>query len=167
MYEIIDETLKLASCCISDLTIEEASAILSRWEDGSRLGSLTMFYNPKSEYLVLNKDNERYDFYLELAKTYLSANDKVVEKYRDKFSDGLQETLIVMDNFRERNRIQSDLNMIDHQYLDASEDNVTRSVLKSLENKQIPTCFLMLQAYSYGVMNGKRMERARRKAVAV
>ncbi len=29
MYEIIDETLKIASCSINDLTLEQASSFLS------------------------------------------------------------------------------------------------------------------------------------------
>ena len=54
MYEIIDETLKSASCGINDLTLEQTSSLLSRWEDGATLGSLTLFINPKTGYLVLN-----------------------------------------------------------------------------------------------------------------
>lgn len=41
MYEIIDESLKLASCGINDLTLEQASSFLSEWEDGLTLGNLT------------------------------------------------------------------------------------------------------------------------------
>lgn len=89
MYEIIDETLKLASCRINDLTIEQASNFLSQWEDGARLGSLTLFFAPDARYLVLNKDNARYEFFLELAKAYLSANDEELEKCREGFGDGL------------------------------------------------------------------------------
>lgn len=165
MYEIIDENLKLASCGINDLTLEQASSFLSQWEDGAKLGTLTLFFNPETGYLVLNKDHTQYEFNLELAKAYLSASGKELEKYRERFGGRLEETLRVMDNFREYSRIQSDLNMIEHQSLVVSSDHVTKSVLLSLEKKQIPTCFLMSQAYSYGVMNGKRMERAKRKAV--
>ena len=43
MYEIIDESLKLASCGINDLTLEQASSFLSEWEDGLTLGNLTLF----------------------------------------------------------------------------------------------------------------------------
>lgn len=164
MYEIIDESLKLASCGINDLTLEQASSFLSQWEDGAKLGTLTLFFNPDTGYLVLNKDNSQYEFYLKLAKDYLSASGKELKKYREGFGGRLEETLSVMDNFREYSRIQSDLSMIEYQGLSVFIDHVTKSVLHSLEKKQIPTCFLMSQAYSYGVMNGKRMERAKRKA---
>lgn len=167
MYEIIDEKLTLASCGINDLTLEQASDFLSQWEDGAKLGTLTLFFNPDTGYLVLNKDHAQYGFNLELAKAYLSASGKELEKYRERFGGRLDETLRVMDNFREYKNIKSDLKMIAHQNLTAPDDHVTRNVLMSLEKKQIPTCLLMSQAYSYGVMNGKRMERAKRKAGAV
>ncbi|MCI8969443.1 MAG: tyrosine-type recombinase/integrase [Lachnospiraceae bacterium] len=48
----IDETLKIASCGINDLTFEQASSFLSQWEDGATLGSLTLFINHETGYLV-------------------------------------------------------------------------------------------------------------------
>ncbi|MDE6992537.1 MAG: hypothetical protein K2P42_17985, partial [Lachnospiraceae bacterium] len=71
MYEIIDETLKIASCGINDLTLEQASSFLSQWEDGATLGSLTLFINSETGYLVLNRDNAQYEHNLKLAKTHL------------------------------------------------------------------------------------------------
>lgn len=165
MYEIIDESLKLASCGINDLTLKQASHFLSQWEDGAELGTLTLFFDSDDGYLVLNKDNKQYEFYLELVKAYLVASEEEQEKYRKKFSSRLEQTLDVIDNFREYSRIQSDLRMIKHQDYAIFSNNTIKNVLYSLEKQQIPTCFLMSQAYSYGVMNGKRIERARRKAV--
>ncbi len=166
MYEIIDETLKIASCSINDLTLEQASSFLSQWEDGATLGSLTLFINRETGYLVLNKDNEQYEHNLKLAKTILSASDERIEKYRRKMGGRMSETMEVANKFREYKQIQDDLKMIEHQGVVLFRDRTIRNVLSSLEKKQIPTCLLMSQAYSYGVMNGKRMERARRKAVA-
>ena len=162
MYEIIDETLKIASCSINDLTLEQASSFLSQWEDGATLGSLTLFINRETGY----KDNEQYEHNLKLAKTILSASDERIEKYRSKMGGRMSETMEVANKFREYKQIQDDLKMIEHQGVALFRDHSIRNVLSSLEKKQIPTCLLMSQAYSYGVMNGKRMERARRKAVA-
>ena len=164
MYEIIDETLKIASCGINDLTLEQASSFLSQWEDGATLGSLTLFINRETGYLVLNRDNAQYEHNLKLARAHLSASDEQIEKYRDKLGGRLSETVEVIDKFRRYKQIQDDLKIVEHQSLYPSDSCVTVNVLQSLEKKQIPTCFLMSQAYSYGVMNGKRMERAKRKA---
>ena len=109
MYEIIDETLKIASCSINDLTLEQASSFLSQWEDGATLGSLTLFINRETGYLVLNKDNEQYEHNLKLAKTILSASDERIEKYRSKMGGRMSETMEVANKFREYKQIQDDL----------------------------------------------------------
>lgn len=165
MYEIIDETLKIASCGIGDLTFEQVSLFLSQWEDGAKIRGLTLFSDPETGYLVLNKDHVQYESHLELVKAYLSASGKELERCRERFGDGLEKTLRVIEDFKEYKNIQSDLNIIDHQSLVVPKNHVVRAVLTSLIKKQDSTCILMSQAYHYGVMNGKRMERARRKSV--
>ena len=166
MYEIIDETLKLASCGITDLTYEQASHILSQWEDGAKLGSLTLFFDPKSEYLVINRDNSDYEFYLKLAKKYLCLSGKEKKAFREKFEGRHKEEFEVMDCFRVHSSVKNDLDAIEHQSCVLPDDQVAKNVLIQLKKQEISTCFLMSQAYYYGVMNGKRIERAKRKAVA-
>lgn len=168
MYEIIDESLKIAACGINDLTLDQAQHFLSLWEDGAKLGTLTLFFNPDTGYLVLNKDHSQYEFNLKLARVYLAAGEKELEKYRERFGGRLEETLRVMDNFREYSRARSDLNMIEHQCIgEVIGDPVIRGVLEALGGKDVRSHFLMSEAYAYGVINGKRAERARRKAVMI
>ena len=167
MYEIIDETLKLATCGITDLTYEQASSFLSRWEAGAKLGSLTLFFDEKSKYLVINRDNPNYEFYLRLAKTYLCLSEKEKKAFRDRFGQRHRQTFQVIDNFRVHSSVQNELEMIEHHSCFSPSNQVVKNVLLRLEEQKIPTCFRMSQAYSYGVMNGKRMERAKRKAGAM
>lgn len=51
MYEVIDETLKIASCGINDLTLEQASSFLSQWRMGRLLGALHCLSIPKQDTL--------------------------------------------------------------------------------------------------------------------
>ena len=148
MYEIIDETLKLASCGINDLTLKQTSQFLSQWEDGATLGSLTLFDDPRTGYLVLNKDHFQYEFYLKLAKDYLSASEKELKTYKERFGDKLEEEFYVMDEFREHRLVWDELKKIEHQGLVAPDDRIIRGVLCALEKEQTPTCFLISQAYS-------------------
>lgn len=166
MYEIIDENLKLARCGINDLTLEQASCFLSQWEDGAKLRSLTLFFDPKGKYLVINRDNPEYEFNLEMARGYLCADARERETYRNKYGKRYEEIFRVMDNFMIYTRVQSELKIIGHQVPYASADRLEEIVLERLEDKQMPTCFLISQAYSFGVINGKRIERARRKGGA-
>ncbi len=164
MYEIIDENLKLASCGIGDLTLEQASYFLSKWEKGANIGSLMAFTDPAAGYFVLNKDNANYEHNLEMAKTYLSSREEDLDEYRGVIRKESHEMVNILDKFRNYRRIMRDLDIISHQSF-AGIDYVVESVLETLEEKEMSQLFLMSQAYSYGVMNGKRMERARRKAV--
>lgn len=164
MYEIIDENLKLAKCGISDLTLEQASCFLSKWEKGASLGSLMAFTDPAAGYFVLNKDNVNYEHNLEMAKSYLSSSEEDLDGYRDIIRKESHEMVDILEKFRNYRRITEDLEIISHQSF-AGIDYVVANVLETLEEKKMPQYFLMSQAYSYGVMNGKRMERARRKVV--
>ena len=58
MYEVINEKLKLESCGIGDLTMDVVSGMLKQWDDGSSISTLTLFYLPKTDTIVLNRDNK-------------------------------------------------------------------------------------------------------------
>ncbi len=163
MYEIVDESLKIACCGINDLTLGQASHFLSQWEDGAKLGSLTLFFDPKTNYLVINRDNPDYEFYLELAKGYRNVSGKDKKTYREKFGRRHRETFQVIDNFMVHSHVQSDLEMIEHQSLAAPSNKVAKSVLQRLEERKLPTYFLISQALSYGLIKVKSMERSKRK----
>ena len=42
-YEMINEELRIASCRIADLTMEQVQSFLKLWSDDSSIGSRTMF----------------------------------------------------------------------------------------------------------------------------
>ena len=166
MYEIIDESLKLASCGINDLTFEQAQHFLFQWEDGAKLGSLILFFDPETSYLVMNKDNPNYEFNLEMGKAYLCAEGEGRDKCRKIYGLKYREVFQTIDNFERHTRFKIDIDMIGHQRLDeVIGDPVIRSVLEALGGKDCNSRFLMSEACMYGVMNGKRMERAKRKVV--
>ena len=62
-YEVIDEDLRIASCRIADLTMEQVQSFLKLWSDDSSIGSLTIFYDKESDMVVLNADNKNYEGY--------------------------------------------------------------------------------------------------------
>lgn len=169
MYEIIDESLRLASCGINDLTLEQASSFLSEWEDGLTLGNLTLFIDSEKGYLVLNRDHDQYELNLKLAKAYLPASGREREEYRERFGETFKTNLRIMDAFKIQMRVQEDMSKIEHQNIcpTISDDSFTKWVLIALEKKRFPTCIAISKAYLYGVMDGKRMDRARRKAGAM
>lgn len=69
-YEVVNEKLGLMSCRVGDLTARQAASFLSQWEEGAAISSLTLFYDPESRKVVLNKDNPNYRVYLALTEKY-------------------------------------------------------------------------------------------------
>lgn len=47
---------------------------MRQWEDGASIGTLTLFYDKESGYVVLNQDNKDYKMYLDIAEAYLGAS---------------------------------------------------------------------------------------------
>lgn len=60
-YKLVDEELQIYSCSAADLTLEQTTYILRQWEKDARIGELTMFYDPATGKLVLNRYNWDYE----------------------------------------------------------------------------------------------------------
>ena len=82
-YEIIDKKLKIEACNIGDLTLDQIKDFLRLWGDGGAIGTLTLFIKEDGT-VVLNKDNENYGFYKELACKFLKSNEEEREKGSEK-----------------------------------------------------------------------------------
>lgn len=46
-YEMINEELRIASCSLADLTLEQVKHFLGQWEPGSNIGNLILFYEKR------------------------------------------------------------------------------------------------------------------------
>jgi len=157
-YKIINEELKIASCSIADLTMEQVVKFLKIWNDNSKIGALTMFYDKDSEYLVLNKDNELFQLYLDIAETYLTANAEKREMIRREAPKSMLESLNLLDGFKTRKLMRTWINRA----LQNSMKEYERELIIS-----IPGPHPEFTAYRLGVIRGKRIERAKKKKAGV
>ena len=161
MYEVINEKLGIKGCGLGDLTAEQANHFLGQWEEGATIGTLTLFYNDKTGDIVLNKDNAQYEFYLELAEGYLGASEENREEFREKCPESVRETLTVLENCLRARIVNKEFFKVEHSPIPC---DLPRTVLHEFLNrsKQYPL-FAVLNAFKYGVMQGKKIERAKRK----
>ena len=74
-YKVINKELNIKSCSIGDLTMQQVQSFLELWDDGCSISTLTAFIDNEDNALVLNKDNQKYEIYLEMCKKYLSTTD--------------------------------------------------------------------------------------------
>ena len=95
-YEIIDKKLKIEACNIGDLTLDQIKDFLRLWGDGGAIGTLTLFIKEDGT-VVLNKDNENYGFYKELACKFLKSQEER-ERLREKAPECYRETLNTLES---------------------------------------------------------------------
>lgn len=158
MYETLNAELGIDACNLSDLTAEQVSCFLNQWEEGASIGTLTVF-NDESGILILNKDNELYDTYRELAEAYMGGSAEIRKQLWEKCPHGMKETLRVMENCLKRRRINRELFRARKNAIKSKPSwMVLDALIKDCDSPQAVT-----MAFRYGMMQGKRMERAKRK----
>lgn len=161
VYEMINKELQIASCSIADLTMEQTDCFLKQWEPGSSIGTLTLFFD-KSGRVVLNRDNKRFDYYKDFTEAYLSNPEKARKRITDKMHRMLEAEIKVLDHCINFRTVGREVDRAIHGYI--PEDN-HRKVLHEIQRRYNDTVFASNIAFLYGVMEGKRVERAKRRKV--
>lgn len=159
-YEVINEELKIAKCSIAGLTMEQVEGFLKLWNDDSAIGTLTMFYDRKSEMLVLNADNKMYEDYLQIATAYLGGDyEKRKELWRNA-PDGIGESMkLLRKTYKYR--------IFDRRTFQARNNSLEpaqREYIESLIDERGPHVAAYI-AFKAGIISGKRAERKKRKQV--
>ena len=158
-YEMVNEKLKIAACSISALTLEQAKHFLELWERGATLGTLTLFYTGDG-VIVLNKDNKMYSDYLEMVENYLVLSDEKREEVRQKAPKSLTETFAVVDSCIQKRAVDVELYRIGREKYPSDEHF---PVLWSINQKENDVMHKIVQAFTYGMMCGKRAERVKKR----
>lgn len=156
-YEVIDEDLRIASCRIADLTMEQVQSFLKLWSDDSSIGSLTMFYDKESDMVVLNADNKNYEDYLQITTAYLGAEYERRKELKEKAPDSMRESMVLLEKcYQQRvfdkRTFQAVNNML---------SKTQRKYVTHLLNEKDPVSAVYI-AFRAGMISGKRIERARR-----
>lgn len=161
-YELINKELRIAACGIADLTMAQVQSFLKQWDDGSNIGTLTLFFDREAGYVVLNRDNKDYQRYLDIAERYLGADAEERKEIEDLTPEGLKQTILVLNNFLMRRKIDEGIFQAKKNYVDYSERIVINNII-DVSSDQMGAAYM---AFRYGVICGKRSERARRKKTA-
>ncbi|MGN6713407.1 hypothetical protein [Anaerocolumna jejuensis] len=144
-------------------------------ESLGNLNTLTMFYDPAADEIILNSSNKYYDICQALVERYLSADEDHREKYKNAGANHFAEETTLLDKVIEirkeikvsyqeklRKRYAKELKMIgeNNSYWDLE------GVLEAIDITSSPY-FKTSEAFTWGYIQGKRAERARRKKVTL
>ena len=158
-FDVINEKLKVAACGLADLTMEQVQGFLKQWEEGVSIGTLTLFYDRESGYVVLNRDNKDYKMYLDIAEAYLRASVERRETLEKEAPEELYQTILVLKNSLIWGKVNRDIYQARKNYINDSDRITIREIINRSGDKEGAAYI----AFRYGVISGKRAERARRK----
>lgn len=160
-YKMENEELQIASCGIADLTEEQVQLFTEQWGDGSGIDTLVLFYEKNTGLLVLNRDNEKYEIYKEIAEAFLLTSKSGRRELMKKAPDGMRETLRILDScIRDRTLIRDVFRAKKGIILDDDLD-VLGEIYSRCKDGEF--AISLICAFNYGVMQGKRAERLRKK----
>lgn len=170
MYEVINEKLKLESCSIGDLTLNIVNGMLKSWNDGSTISTLTVFYMPARDIIVLNRDHMNYDTYRTFTEAYLSCDEHVRQKIRKRYETkedrGINEIIEILDGAIKHRKNLGDLFMLKHQSIEEDDNILSISLMNEIMKATGDQHFSMYKAFQYGVIQGKRLERRKKRQSA-
>ena len=165
-YNLVNKELRIFSCSVSDLTMQQVNSFLEQWNHDAKIGELTLFYEKKTDSLVLNRDNKNYDTYLEIAEAYLKLDDEKLEDLPTQGLGGMEETIDLLQQCRQRRKALQVLKILEFHgmkgFAGTKECAVFKELITRFNNREdLP--FLLSHIFNYGFIQGKRVERARRR----
>lgn len=163
MYKIIDEKLRIASCSLADLTMEQVNRFLQQWEDGAPIGSLTVFYDDKQNLIVLNRDHKSYEYYLDVVIAYLRATEEQRKLILNQTPESMKETMCLLECVCKRINFQTDVDYARQNFANREQCECAMYIMGIMPDKRSA----VMVALRYGIMCGKREERARRRKAQV
>lgn len=114
-YKLVNEEIRIFSCSVSDLTMQQVASFLDQWENGAKIGELTLFYEKETDSLVINQDNKNYKKYLDIAEIYLTLDDDELQEFSAHIPEGAKETVGLLQRCRQRRKALQMLNILKHQ----------------------------------------------------
>ena len=156
-YEVINEDLKVEACGIGDLTLSQIESFLKLCGDGEKIETLTLF-SKQDGTIVLNRDNKNYQYFKDIVEAYLEFDEETRKSME--VPEGARETLRVLDRAIERRKLIEVFDILKYSYISEVPCEIIQSIFQKYDSGLIGLC----QVFIYGVIEGKRAERAKRKA---
>lgn len=160
-YQMVNEELKIASCCLAELTLGQVQEFLKHWNDCEPIGTLTLFYD-KDGTLVLNRDHKYYDDYLDIAERMMQLDLESAEEAAGKAPESLKESMNVILTCMQRRETLDMMRILEKDKFFPEEAEM--KVLGEIRHRkrEYNQDWAIVDAFHYGFIQGKRYERARR-----
>lgn len=156
--KLIDKELNMWSCTPDELTYRQICILKQGLGEDSKLSDFESFFDDKTGQLIMNKEHKDFDFNVDVYSKYLKATALKKATYKDKHKDNAY-YLDLFDYLDFLNTKIEDYKML--KILGRQPINWSVPRLWKKMNSTDPRADLMA-IYNYGLIQGKRIERARR-----
>lgn len=163
IHEIIDADLKIAACSFSNYDANTKTKLLESLEADMNLSDIEMRWDLDNGYTILNKDNPLYEYAMIILPKIMTLSNQDLEAIAEKFNFKTIKYIIECEQKRrELFRVEKEMQILEHQCI--VFDNPVINKVRDKYSKPGTTVLAYSSIYQYGFIEGKRAERARRKA---
>lgn len=159
--EFINETERIACARLRELTAGQAGIFCRKFSD-SPLSALTVLYDGKDDILILNRDHQMHEAVRNAVLAYMDLPEDEREelRHREDMPDLYREIYEVIDGMILGRRTKREIFILQRQRGNILPESMKRAICSQCGHDGY---FAMCYAYQYGIIQGKRAERARRK----
>lgn len=171
--KVINKDLNLFSCNKGDVENEWMDIRTDTYHAGYDIDGLTTFYNPQTDKLIIVKDAEHFEQLKHIAEGYLSLNSEQRNEFNNNnipksiegFMNVLKETVYIREEKIKKETLNKKVQSIRGILI---KHNIPYDVLDEIiaiydGYGQGSKTFGLIDIYNYGVIQGKRTERAKKK----
>lgn len=152
---IISEKHRIATIKPEDLEYELALNILKQWEARIKLSELTLYHDLNEDYLVINKSSDLYEVLRDLAITFFEVDNEKRAEIMMEAPPKLKMSVRVLNDCIKRRQQNEIIEQVMHNWINP-QYRPTLDYMRSIDMS-------IYNAFVYGVMCGKREERAKKK----
>ena len=153
-YTVLNEELRIYACHVGDLTGKEAEKFLEKFPD-SPLSSMTIYYKPEEDIILVNEDCVYKDILMDLIMLYLTGKDQEIDDYvyNHKSLDWVVEAAQVLFSIRCIRAVARDSRKGEKI---CKELDICLNVgeIRDIHEKECDTFEMMLKTYYVGVARG-------------
>ena len=169
-YNLVNKELRIFSCSVSDLTMQQVASFLEQWEHGAKIGELTLFYEKETDSLVINQDNKNYNKYLDIAESYLTLDDDELQEFSMNIPEGAKETVALLQRCRQRRKALQMLNILKYQYVKGcpgTEEYVVFKELKEKNKNEYTSPFYFIRCFQLWIYRGQTCGTCQEKKINI
>ena len=158
--KLIDKELNIWSCTLGELTYRQICILKAGLGEDGVLAGFESFFDDKTGQIIMNEEYDDFILNAQIYSKYLGATDTEKDIYRNKHQgdDYYLDLFDYLDFVNTKIEDYKMLKILEYQPINRSVSKLWRKVG---DNKSVYET--LMDMYNYGLIQGKRLERAKRK----